>query len=164
MLSALLLIGSLLQPAEKLPTLYLLIGDNHESLILESELKRIWDKPPKHCDAYQAIEHRIAALPLARERRKIRARIEFVRADRFSVGPKIPAWRIGRYGRWEGFDRRAFAFTGRPVRTVRWLMDHYHYDRWPDHRTQYRGPFVDDEIEEKEADKRTPKPPWENGQ
>jgi len=160
MLSALLMIGSLLQPAEKLPTLYLLIGDNHESLILESELKRIWDKPPKHCDAYQAIEHRIAAMPFVRVRRNIRAHIEFVRADRWSKIP-LPAYRIGRYGRWERFDKRAFAFTGRPTRTVRWLIDWHNAERiivkW--------GSYEDEDGSTYHGSRGMPaplpKPPWE---
>lgn len=156
------MIGSLLQPpAEKLPVLYLLIGTDHESRLLQSELTRDWFASPIKCP-YERIDHWHAANELVLVRRKIKARIEFVRVDRFST-VRTPAWRIGRYGRWERFDKRAFAFTGRPTRTCRWLMDHYHYDRWPDHRTQYRGPFIDDEIEEKEADKRAPKPPWENG-
>lgn len=156
--AALLLIGSLLQPAEKLPTqptLYLLIGKNRPSEILESELKRDWFK----LRSYEK-SHVFHALILANERREIRARIVFIRHDRWS-DIKTPQWKIGRYGKWQEFDPRAFVFTGRPTRTVRWLVDYYLTE--PIRVVYERRDFEGGEFSynEKAYYNKRPLPPWE---
>jgi len=96
---------------------------------------------------------------LSYERQQIRAKIEFVTVDRWA-GLKTPAYKIGRYGRWEQFDQRTFAFTGRPTRTVRWIIDWYEAERSKPVWTRIETPrtvFWDYRIVPIEL----PKPPWE---
>lgn len=154
--AALLLIGALLQPpAEKLPTLFIRIGDNHESRLLKSELTRDWFK----LRSYRA-SHIFHAAVLANDRANIRARIEFVHVDRHS-DLRSPAYKIGRYGRWQAFDRRTFAFTGRPTRTVRWIVDDYLTE--PPEITYERRTYSDGTVwfSSSTKENKRPKPPWE---
>ena len=153
--AALLLIGSLLQPAEKLPTLYLLIGTDHESRLLKSELTRDWFK----LRSYEK-SHVFHAVVLANERREIRAKIVFIRHDRWE-DIKTPQWKIGRYGKWQEFDPRAFVFTGRPTRTCRWLIDYYLTE--PIEVIYERRRYADGELSFNERTKynKRPLPPWE---
>jgi hypothetical protein len=156
MQTALLLIGALLQPPPtKTPTLFIRIGDNHESRLLKSELTRDWFRLRSYKPS-----HVFHAVALANERREIRANIQFVEVDRWSEH-KTPAYKIGRYGRWGQFDRRAFEFTGRPVRTVRWVVDDYLTE--PLEITYERHAYGDGEIYFSSSTKRNkrPKPPWE---
>ena len=155
MFAALLLIGSVLQPpAEKLPTLFIRLGDNHESSLLKSELTRDWTR----LRSYQP-SHIFHAFAIAHERKNTKAKIEFITVDRWA-GLKTPAYKIGRYGRWELFDRRAFAFTGRPTRTVKWIIDWHEAERskavWMRIDTP-RAAFWDYRI----VPVSLPKPPWE---
>jgi len=151
MQTALLLIGALLQPPpEKVPTLYIRLGDNHESRLLKSELTRNWFN-------VRSLKDYPSAYVFHREQQSIRAKIEFVTVDRWS-DIRSPAYKIGRYGRWQRFDTRTFEFTGRPTRTVRWIIDWHEAERIVVFRGDDAHP-CDTELREKPAD--LPKPPWE---
>lgn len=154
MQTALLLIGALLQPPpEKVPTLYIRLGDNHESRLLKSELTRNWFN-------VRSLKDYPSAYVFHREQQSIRAKIEFVTVDRWA-GLKTPAYRIGRYGKWERFDTRTFSFTGRPTRTVKWIVDSYLTE--PLEITYERRTYSDGTVwfSSSTKENKRPRPPWE---
>lgn len=107
------------------PTLAIALDDGSQSQMLRSELTRNWTRPNPtiRLTRPQKKELETRGKELNALAAKIGAyfRIVYVTADEtpLSVRFHLPAVRINR-GVWETLDRRAFAFSGRPLMTLDW--------------------------------------------
>jgi hypothetical protein len=107
------------------PTLTIAIDDGPQSQMLRGELTRDWTRPNPAVRLSRAQSRDVQArgAQLNALAAKIRSffRIVYVTADEtpLSVRFRLPAVRINR-GAWESLDRRAFAFSGRPLMTLDW--------------------------------------------
>jgi|GEM_PF-4470539 hypothetical protein len=107
------------------PTLAIALDDGPQSQMLRSELTRNWTRPNPtiRLTRSQKKELETRGKELNALAAKIGAyfRIVYVTADEtpLSVRFHLPALRINR-GVWETLDRRAFAFSGRPLMTLDW--------------------------------------------
>jgi hypothetical protein len=107
------------------PTLAIAPDDGPQSQMLRSELTRDWTRPNPAIRLTRSqkkeLETRGKELNASAAKIASHFRIVYVKADEtpLSIRFHLPAVRTNR-GAWETLDRRAFAFSGRPLMTLEW--------------------------------------------
>lgn len=118
--------------------LYIVTSDNEQSKMLKRELSGGWYKHvnPKLKEKYDKEQIQCSCTLYDHIREQIDMEIVFRDWKEHPTLNKYPAWKIGKYSKWQYFDDSIFHITSYPLRFVKYQVDlyllHFRVERWKD--------------------------------